>query len=318
MEKRTETRNVILFNYYEVMSLALALTVFIKQDRNATLVPVTPDNIDDWQTIEIEEQMGMEDYWSKKGAAIKTPDFSRPTRLYVVGMHPENEEDKVTIWQFIEKYGDQISLWIDNHDWPQSYLNNCRRIYPHLIVDPQHSPLEILFSLGYQFPSAWKDSERTLAHELYKVSSDHIAWRLGASLYYGITWENLYDDCYLMPSLFLAIGELIMDKEHPLVDEMVEHFQKMFDLTERARSKIEVSGNSRPIAYVDLGEIENLEDIPNILLQLGQDYPWLTVIRANGKTFAGSTILDLEKIQDLDNFNHEEILQMLKIEVEKF
>lgn len=322
MKKPTNTRRVILLDETNLLGLAIPLAALLRQDNSAAVIPVSPNTADAWMDREIEVENILIEYWNKRGLYVKAADKSRVAEIHVLGLYPWTKGHQEALWHFAENHGSDIASWTDNHEWPDpSFIAILNHLCPVIKVVPEQSILELIG--GSRYPKAWTRSEYALTKDFNQIAKEEIAFRIAAAVCIGSSLEENTREPTLLPSFFLAIGELIYKEYHPTVDWLAERFEKSLDFPDIVKKKLRIlkmpAKAERLIAYANLGKVANYIDIFSILFDITEEYPWLCAIKANGHLYAGSDIIDLDGIfASYPGVDSGTMLKILKSEVKHF
>lgn len=318
-----ETRRVILFNAEEI-HLIFSIASIMRRKGEATIIPVVPSQINDWRKSEMDIQDTIFKYWEKRGLEINRIDTGPEPEFYILGVYPKTAEDISCLYRFAEENGDRIKIWADNHMWPDfEHLKSMRKICKNFKVSPVKSVLEIIQNSGYRFPRYWEASDHALSDAEAEVWEDDLAYRIISAISVSLSIERNTMEQVFLPSIYIAIGELISGKENYEIDRLLANFGDMISFTVKAKDKIEIFEGSekygRPIAYADLGDVEEYADITGIMEEAIGRFPWLCAIKANGKLYTASAKIDLGDIMSLyPEMDNDTIMKVLAAEVKTY
>ncbi len=209
--------------------------------------------------------------------------------LYLINIGPRPDLDIDSLIFFIEKYEENIKLWLYNHNdhnWVRAikYINQYQQIIDYY---DDNSILNVLEKHKIHSPLKWKRAEDSMIHTnlLLSLPVSKLALRyLRADYVAKVIDDNNGSDNRLL-LFFAAIDELDFRE----IDKKIENFLDLFPFvvkeTEKAKKRLsdksklfrKANRAGRAVAYANLGNV-TLVNIPEVLAYGTQSCPWLCAV----------------------------------------
>ncbi len=210
------------------------------------------------------------------------------SKIILIGIHPRNHREGLIVLDFLEKYGDQVELWIDEAIWPAGLAKYVSQSSRRIFISQEESCLAILKNLGYRFPLAWLKAEKAIKA---RDASNRLAQRYLIADLMNQNIKTVFQqqkdeyENFLFASM---VDELYLERKNEAIEMLVQEFPFFYVETKKAKRKLD--GNyhlftkarkaGRPIGYFQLGEVRNIINYSEIIDYGLNFYPWLCILEA--------------------------------------
>ncbi len=203
----------------------------------------------------------------------------------VVGIHPQEPGDEEILIKFLEKYENNIKLWVDNHEWSPGLAKYFTESTAPTFIDNNCSCLELLARAGYLIPEFWLKSEKALIKA--DMRNPLAARYFTAMLVNRTIGKNNNQERDYEAQLFLAtVDEIISAEKSELISELGEVFQDMIKKTKAIKERLtdknpifqRAKAIGRPIGCLLLDRIDYYLNVEAIINYGAQKFPWLCVL----------------------------------------
>jgi|GEM_PF-1686712 len=205
---------------------------------------------------------------------------------YVLNLYPKNDSEKNQLKQFFKDYGGQIEFWFDNHPWDKEQIDNFNHDKNIIYCYRGPSCLEIMLELSYEPQLDWFDLALQLAHpEDWKKNKLTRRYRRA---YYAakICSQNLRTDD-VADFFKLAAQELAFNIPMEMSQAWFNDYEIIQKNTQLAKNKVGLSSpviglennSGEKIGYADLGEVNHLIDLNEVIATGREKFPWLFVLQ---------------------------------------
>lgn len=252
--------------------------------------------------------------------------------LYLIGLHPEDAEEEKEIAFFFNNNQEQITLWVDNHHWPDNLLSFLNGRPEKVSIDESSTCLKILSKLGYPNCPEWEETEDAINR--FDRRNPLARRYIKAMLVSQSTNRNYYSvGAYSFLTFASIVEEIIAKQENDGITTMQEIFTRMIKETNEIKHLFqsgyplfkEADEMGRPIGVLLLDEENDYIDVKKILDYGLQKFPWLCIFRVafagQYNTYFASEIIPVDKIlEDYGKFvdDGEGMFKIMHEEVKRF
>ena len=203
----------------------------------------------------------------------------------VLGIHPQKKGDEEILIKFLEKYEDNITLWVDNHNWPPGLIKYFDKSPVQTLIDDKYSCLELLEAAGYMIPEFWIKSEKAL---LKADMRNPLAARYFTAMLVNraIGKNNNQEEDYENRLFQETVDEITSAQESKLITQLGDIFKDMLKKTKVVKSRLtdnnpifsRAKAVGRPIGCLLLDRIDYYLNVEAVIDYGAQKFPWLCVL----------------------------------------
>lgn len=283
---------VIILYDLERLELVYSIASIIMRHYNQDIkiMPASPSTIESIVKEEIKDYQY--NYYFDEEAEID-PSFTgnEDLKIFILGLGPKKYKENNDIYNLVENYGENITLWIDNQTWPSNLLKYFAKKEINFFLDQSLSCLEILATFKYYAPQALISAEKAIMKQDYyknKNSARYLKAFEVASIKGIMHNEKLDAQNDIMNNI---CSEIISKEDYgsdddPRISMLAD---KYFSMKIKTKKMIEKIRDKHPafsiaksyggkVGILQMGIISDLIDIEEIKSVISTKYPELWII----------------------------------------
>lgn len=208
-------------------------------------------------------------------------------KYILLGIYPQNKKEADDLFNFFDRYCENVSLWVDWHEWPQKKL--AEYFYSQneqVIIDSNWLALDLIEANYKTATRSWWLGERAMRNrdfnnELAQRYLHSFLFARSVGQYFGL------DDWCAQEIIKIGVAELLSNFESPTLSAFAWRHEEMIKNTILASNRIsdrnpifaEAKKMHRPVGNIFLDDVVGIIDLEEIMKIGRKRFPWLFIVQ---------------------------------------